>query len=57
MSTGVVEGAATAPALLARAAEVGVEMPVCAAVAAVLAGELSVRAAVERLLERPPRSE
>lgn len=53
----VTEGAATAPALLARAARAGVEMPVCAAVAAVLDGSLSVREAVGQLMARPPREE
>ncbi len=56
-TAGVAEGAATAPALLARAGAAGVEMPVCAAVAAVLAGALSVRDAVARLLERPRGAE
>lgn len=56
-SRGVAEGAATAPALLARAAAVGVEMPVSATVAAVLAGRLDVAQAVGRLMERPRRSE
>ena len=53
----VAEGVATAPALLARAAQAGVEMPVCAAVAAVLKGALTVREAVERLMGRPLRAE
>jgi glycerol-3-phosphate dehydrogenase (NAD(P)+) len=53
----VAEGAATAPALLARAAQAGVELPVCAAVAGVLAGALSVPDAVERLMGRPRRAE
>ena len=56
-SRGVAEGAATAPALLARAAAAGVEMPVSATVAAVLAGRLDVAQAVGRLMERPRRSE
>lgn len=53
----VTEGVATAPALLARAARAGVELPVCAAVAAVLDGTLAVGAAVDRLMGRPPRAE
>ena len=53
----VTEGVATAPALLARAARAGVELPVCAAVAAVLDGTLAVGAAVDRLMGRPPREE
>ncbi|WP_426956685.1 NAD(P)H-dependent glycerol-3-phosphate dehydrogenase [Muricoccus radiodurans] len=55
--TGVTEGVATAPALVARAAGVGVEMPVAAAVAAVLDGKLSVAGAVELLMARPLRGE
>lgn len=53
----VTEGVATAPALLARAAQAGVELPVCAAVAAVLDGTLAVGEAVEGLMGRPPRAE
>ncbi|TPG45719.1 NAD(P)H-dependent glycerol-3-phosphate dehydrogenase [Roseomonas nepalensis] len=53
----VTEGVATAPALLARAARAGVELPVCAAVAAVLDGTLAVGDAVELLMGRPPRAE
>ena len=53
----VTEGVATAPALLARAAQAGVELPVCAAVAAVLDGTLELGAAVERLMGRPLRAE
>ena len=56
-SRGVAEGATTAPALLARAGAAGVEMPVSATVAAVLAGRLDVAQAVGRLMERPRRSE
>lgn len=53
----VTEGVATAPALLARAAEARVELPVCAAVAALLDGRLDVPGAVRALLERPLRAE
>ncbi|MCK8783705.1 NAD(P)H-dependent glycerol-3-phosphate dehydrogenase [Roseomonas sp. NAR14] len=53
----VTEGVATAPALLARAAAAGVEMPICAAVAAVLAGRCSVAEAMDALLARPRRDE
>ncbi len=52
---GVVEGVATAPALVARAA--GTELPICAAVADLLAGHLSVAKALERLMSRPVRDE
>ena len=51
------EGAATAPALVARAARHGVELPIAEAVADVLAGRLQVREAAERLLARPLKSE
>jgi glycerol-3-phosphate dehydrogenase (NAD(P)+) len=53
----VTEGATTAPALLARAARAGVEMPVCGAVTGVLEGALTVPEAVERLLGRPRKAE
>ena len=51
------EGAATAPALVARASRHGVELPIAEAVADVLAGHIQVREAAERLLARPLRSE
>lgn len=54
---GVTEGVATAPALLARAAAAGVEMPIVAAVAAVLAGGVSVGDAMRALMARPLRAE
>jgi glycerol-3-phosphate dehydrogenase (NAD(P)+) len=54
---GVAEGVATAPAIVARAAEAGVELPICAAVADLLAGGLSVGDAMGRLLARPRRDE
>ena len=53
----VTEGVATAPALLARATAAGVEMPITAAVAAVLEGTVDVAGAVEQLLTRPRRQE
>jgi glycerol-3-phosphate dehydrogenase (NAD(P)+) len=53
----VAEGVATAPALVARAAALGVEMPLCAVVAGVVQGRLSLYAAVEHLLNRPLRDE
>lgn len=53
----VAEGAASAPAVVALAARHGVDMPICAAVAAVLDGRLSVDAAIEGLLTRPFRAE
>lgn len=51
----VAEGVATAPALIARAPEA--DLPICRAVARLLAGELAVRDAVEALLARPRRDE
>jgi glycerol-3-phosphate dehydrogenase (NAD(P)+) len=48
------EGAFTAEAACRLAATVGVELPVADAVRRVLAGELTVDAAVELLLARPP---
>jgi glycerol-3-phosphate dehydrogenase (NAD(P)+) len=51
------EGAFTASALVELASRHGVEMPISAAVAAVLAGELTVDAAIEALLMRPFRAE
>ena len=49
------EGVATAPALAARAA--GVELPICAAVAALLGGRLDLGAAIASLMSRPRRDE
>jgi glycerol-3-phosphate dehydrogenase (NAD(P)+) len=51
----VTEGVATAPALLARAT--GVDMPICRAVAAVLAGAATPLEAMRELLARPRRDE
>jgi glycerol-3-phosphate dehydrogenase (NAD(P)+) len=51
------EGVFTAPVLLEMARDNGVDMPISAAVAAVLAGELTVDAAIESLLTRPLKSE
>jgi len=51
------EGAFTAPVLLEMARERGVEMPIAAAVAAVLAGKMSVDEAIDSLLTRPIKAE
>jgi glycerol-3-phosphate dehydrogenase (NAD(P)+) len=51
------EGAFTAPVLLEMAREKNIEMPISAAVAAVLAEKLSVDKAIESLLTRPIKSE
>ncbi|MBA3676122.1 MAG: NAD(P)-dependent glycerol-3-phosphate dehydrogenase [Sphingosinicella sp.] len=53
----VAEGAFTAPVLNRAAREAGVDMPIVAAVCALLAGEASVEKVVERLLARPLKSE
>ena len=51
------EGAFTAPVLVEMARQQHVEMPIAAAVAAVLDGTLSVEQAAESLLTRPLRAE
>jgi len=53
----VVEGEATAPAVLARAARQGIEMPICAAVDAILHGGAGLDEAIRALLARPLRRE
>jgi glycerol-3-phosphate dehydrogenase (NAD(P)+) len=55
--TGLAEGAFTAPVLLEMARAQNVDMPISAAVAAVLAGQMSVDQAIESLLARPLKSE
>jgi glycerol-3-phosphate dehydrogenase (NAD(P)+) len=52
-----IEGAATAPVALQLAAKHGVELPLCAEVAAVVNGEKTVAAAMAGLLSRPLRTE
>ncbi len=51
------EGAFTAPALVRLAQSRGVDMPIAAAVVAVLEGAITARESVELLLSRPRRSE
>lgn len=51
------EGAFTAPVLLEMARAKNIEMPISEAVAAVIAGKLSVDAAIESLLTRPLKAE
>ena len=51
------EGAFTASALVELASREGIEMPISAAVAAVLVGKLTIDAAIEGLLMRPFRAE
>ncbi len=53
----VAEGVATAPTIRALAARLGVETPICEAVAAVVAGEIDVDTAIDGLLSRPLKSE
>ncbi|HEY3695432.1 NAD(P)H-dependent glycerol-3-phosphate dehydrogenase [Phenylobacterium sp.] len=53
----VAEGVASAPAVRALAAKLGVDTPICEAVAAVLAGEIDLDAAIGALLSRPLRAE
>lgn len=49
----VAEGVETAPALAARAAEAGIEVPIIATVAALLTGRIGLDAAKSALLARP----
>ena len=53
----VAEGVASAPAVRQLAARLGVETPICEAVAAILAGEVDVDAAIAGLLSRPLKDE
>src|SRR5690606_28240968 len=53
----VAEGYESAPAVRELARKLGVESPICEAVAAVLAGETTVDAAIEALLTRPLKPE
>ncbi|WP_395670421.1 NAD(P)H-dependent glycerol-3-phosphate dehydrogenase [Phenylobacterium sp.] len=53
----VAEGVASAPAVRQLAHKLGVDAPICDAVAAILAGEADVDAAIRGLLSRPLREE
>ncbi|MFN7175763.1 MAG: NAD(P)H-dependent glycerol-3-phosphate dehydrogenase [Thermaurantiacus sp.] len=55
--TDVAEGAATAPALVALARRLGIDMPVAAAVADLLAGRATLAESIAGLLARPLRNE
>ncbi len=55
--TGTFEGASTAGAAAALASRIGVETPVIAATAALVAGQVGVQEAVETLMRRPLRRE
>jgi glycerol-3-phosphate dehydrogenase (NAD(P)+) len=53
----LVEGALTAPVLAAMARRQRIDMPVAAAIDAVMAGALSLDQAIDRLMQRPLKSE
>lgn len=53
----VTEGVATAPALKKMASDLGVDMPICEAMADILAGEISVDDVIVRLLSRDLKQE
>jgi glycerol-3-phosphate dehydrogenase (NAD(P)+) len=53
----VAEGVASAPAVTALARKIGVEMPICEAVAAILDGRIDIDTAIEGLLSRPLKTE
>jgi glycerol-3-phosphate dehydrogenase (NAD(P)+) len=53
----IAEGVTSAPAVRALAARLGVETPICEAVAQILAGEVGVEEAISGLLARPLRDE
>ncbi len=53
----VTEGVASAPAVVALGKKHGVDLPICQAVDAVLAGHMDLDAAIEDLLSRPFRAE
>ncbi|WP_026942241.1 NAD(P)H-dependent glycerol-3-phosphate dehydrogenase [Hellea balneolensis] len=55
--TSVTEGVATAPALKEMAKELGVDMPICTAMADILSGDLDVDNAITRLLARQHKTE
>ncbi|HEX4711096.1 NAD(P)H-dependent glycerol-3-phosphate dehydrogenase [Phenylobacterium sp.] len=53
----VAEGVASAPAVRQLARKLGVDVPICEATAAILAGEVDVDEAIRGLLSRPLREE
>lgn len=53
----VAEGVDSAPAVRQLVAKLGVEAPICEAVAAILAGEIDVDQAIDGLLNRPLKAE
>jgi len=54
---GTVEGIATAKALHVLAARHDIDMPIAAAVAGIVTGELPIDTAIERLMRRPLKAE
>jgi len=54
---GLAEGVFTAPVLLEMARDRAVDVPICGAVAALLAGQTNVDAAIESLMTRPFKAE
>ncbi|GLS21042.1 glycerol-3-phosphate dehydrogenase [NAD(P)+] [Labrys miyagiensis] len=54
---GLAEGVWTAPILASMAGDKGVDMPIAAAVADLVAGKASIDQAIDRLLSRPLRAE
>jgi glycerol-3-phosphate dehydrogenase (NAD(P)+) len=53
----LVEGVFTAAAVMRRAQDLGVDLPICAAVDAILAGRLEIEAALHSLMRRPLKME
>ena len=53
----VTEGVATSPALMQLASQHGVEMPICAAVEAILSGQSDLQQAIQDLMTRPYKGE
>jgi len=53
----VAEGVSSAPMVLARARDLGVEMPLCEAVSQVIAGHITAREALGQLMTRGARAE
>jgi glycerol-3-phosphate dehydrogenase (NAD(P)+) len=56
-SRAVAEGVETAPAVLALARRLGVDMPICETVVAICAGQLVPREALPSLMQRTPKRE
>jgi glycerol-3-phosphate dehydrogenase (NAD(P)+) len=55
--TAVTEGVDTAPAISARAARLGVAMPICSSVAGIVTGRITLEQAITAVLSRPRRDE